>query len=232
MAQNYGPNIVTDGLVLSLDAADINSYPGSGTTWFDTSGNNNTPTTVNSPTFTTQNRGGWSVDSVGTNNFNLDSRASLVNVVDGTVGGWVRFNSFASANYVFVSYGGNGTGAGFLLQSESSLGLEILTFGGGITNGRASLLPGPSAAYVGTNMYMVGTYNLNTVTLYINGIALVSSAKNLATMPAQSYLRISSEFNRTRGVGGNIYTTHIYNRALTSQEILQNYNQTKSRFGL
>ena len=38
MAQEYGPKIVTDGLVLSLDAADKNSYPGSGTTWYDLSG--------------------------------------------------------------------------------------------------------------------------------------------------------------------------------------------------
>ena len=52
MALNYGPSVVTDGLVLALDAADKNSYPGTGTTWYDTSGNGFHHTIVNSPTYT------------------------------------------------------------------------------------------------------------------------------------------------------------------------------------
>ena len=223
-------NIVRSGLILYLDAGISNSYPGSGTTWTDLSDFNNTPTTVNSPTFSTQNGGGWSVDSVGTNYFSLDDKASMINLSQGTIGGWVRFNNLAGANYVFISYGGNGAGGGFLLQSEISLGLELLTFGGSITGGRASLSPGSSAAYVGTNVYMVGTYDSSVVKLYLNGIEVASSAKNSANLPPQSYLRISSEFNRTRGIGGNVYTTHIYNRALSAAEILQNFNAGRQRF--
>ena len=226
-------NIVRSGLVLYLDAGLVSSYPGSGTTWSDVSGYNNTPTTVNSPTFVTQSGGGWTVDSVGTNNFNLDSKASIVNVAEGTVGGWVKFDSISGANYVFISYGGNGTGGGFLLQSESgtSTKFELVLFGGGITGGRASAGETLSTPYVGKNMYMVGTYSTSVVKLYINGAEIASSAKSSDSMPAQSYFRISSEYNRTRGVGGNIYTTHIYNRALSASEVLQNYQAQRQRFG-
>jgi len=51
MGFSRGPKIVTDGLVLALDAANTKSYPGSGTTWNDLSGNGNTGTLNNGPTF-------------------------------------------------------------------------------------------------------------------------------------------------------------------------------------
>ena len=57
-----GPNIVTDGLVLALDAASPKSYPGSGTTLFDLSGNGNEGTLTSGPTFSSQNNGAIQVD--------------------------------------------------------------------------------------------------------------------------------------------------------------------------
>ena len=51
MAFRYSPKIVTDGLVLSVDAANKKSYPGSGTTWYDLSGNAINGTLTNGPTF-------------------------------------------------------------------------------------------------------------------------------------------------------------------------------------
>ena len=62
MTIGYGPTVVTDGLVLALDAADRNSYPGSGTTWTDLSGNGNNGTLDNSVTYTSNNGGGLSFD--------------------------------------------------------------------------------------------------------------------------------------------------------------------------
>ena len=57
MATKYSPKIITNGLVLSLDAANNKSYPRSGTTWSDLSGNNNTGTLTNGPTFSDSNGG-------------------------------------------------------------------------------------------------------------------------------------------------------------------------------
>lgn len=203
--------------------------------WLDTSGNNNNATIQNTPTWVNTNGGGWTVDNVGTQWFDLDSRASQVNTLEGTVGGWVRFNSITGQNYVFISYGGNGTGAGFLLQSESADAnkFEFTMFGGLMTQARANLGVGSSAQYVGQDIYMIGTWDSSTVKLYINGVLQVTANKtgNTAAMPSQSYFRVSSEFNRTRGVNGNVYSVQLYNRALTASEVLQNYNATKQRFG-
>ena len=59
----YGPRTITNGLVLALDAADKNSYVGSGTSWKDLSGNNYTGTLTNGPTFNGSNGGSISFDS-------------------------------------------------------------------------------------------------------------------------------------------------------------------------
>ena len=67
MALHHSPRIVTSGLVLALDAADRNSYPGSGTTWTDLSGNANNGTLTNGPTFNSANGGSIVFD--GTNDF-------------------------------------------------------------------------------------------------------------------------------------------------------------------
>jgi hypothetical protein len=56
MGISYGPKIVTDGLILSLDAGDTNSYPGSGNTWYDLSGNGYHHTLYNNPTFTNDSK--------------------------------------------------------------------------------------------------------------------------------------------------------------------------------
>jgi hypothetical protein len=66
MSSSSGPDIITNGLVLSLDAANRFSYPGSGTTWTDRSGNGNNGTLVSSPTFSGGNGG-----SLGFNGSNI-----------------------------------------------------------------------------------------------------------------------------------------------------------------
>ena len=72
-----GPKIVTDGLVLALDAANKKSYPGTGTTWQDLSGNGNDATLVNSPTFGTTNGGRFEFD--GTNRYLTFPEISFTN---------------------------------------------------------------------------------------------------------------------------------------------------------
>ena len=232
----YNPSIITEGLVLYLDAANLKSYPGSGTTWNDLSGNNNNAPMVNTPTYSNLKNGAFTFDGAGTNYFDLDSKASLVNVNAGTVGGWVRFNDLDSdsTNYVFVSYGGNAYGGGFILQHAglggAALRLELLAWGGSITGvPRANIDKVTALPYQGQDIYMIGTWTTSEVKLYINGV-LLSTVSTNAALPSRSTLRISSEGNRARGVNGNVYNCSIYNRALSQQEILQNYNATKGRY--
>ena len=62
MSISGGPDIVENGLVLHLDAADTNSYPGSGTLWTDLSGNGNNGTLTNGPAYSSNNKGYFSFD--------------------------------------------------------------------------------------------------------------------------------------------------------------------------
>jgi hypothetical protein len=236
MAVAYNPSIITDGLVLYLDAANLKSYPGSGTTWNDLSGNNNNAPMVNTPTYSNLKNGAFTFDAIGTNYFNLDSKASLVNVNAGTVGGWIRYNDLNSdsTNYVFVSYGGNAYGGGFILQHAglggAALRLELLAWGGSITGvPRANIDKVTALPFQGQDIYMIGTWTTSEVKLYINGDLRATVSTN-AAIPSRPTLRISSEGGRSRGVNGNVYNCAIYNRALSAQEILQNYNATKGRY--
>jgi len=203
-------------------------------TWHDVSNNHNSPVMVNTPTYVTTNNGGFSFDNVGTNNFSLDHRSEIINRNEGTIGGWVRWNNIGGQNYVFWSYGGNGVDAGFLLQSEQDTSTK-LGFGLFRANANAFLGETISSQYVTRDIYMVGTWYYGRCHLYINGDLKnyrYGTDNTNISMNRESYLRISSEYNRSRGVNGNVYTAHIYNRALTASEIRQNFEATRGRFGV
>ena len=235
MGIDVGPIEVTDGLVMYLDAANTKSFSGSGSTWYDMSGNANHATIVNSPTYSNLKNGAFSVDNVGTNYFSLDSKVSMINANAGTVGGWVRFSAAPSGvNYVFVSYGGNAAGGGFLLiytgLDGANRGLTFQVFGGSISPSVDSGLSyAASSSYAGQDIHMMATWTTSEVKLYLNGLLQTNFANN-AAIPTQSTLRISSENGRTRGVNGYVYNCSIYNRALSATEIFQNYNATKGRY--
>ena len=86
MAVLNGPGIITSGLISALDAADRNSYPGSGTTWTDISGNNNNGTLTNGPTFSSTNGGAIVLDGaddyINTGTINLQRNFSLEVIVN------------------------------------------------------------------------------------------------------------------------------------------------------
>jgi hypothetical protein len=237
MAVGYNPSIVSDGLVMYLDAVNLRSYSGTGNTWYDLTTNSNHAQKINSPNYISTSGGGFTFDGNGTNYFDLDSKSSLVNANAGTVGGWVRFDSAPSGtNYVFVSYGGNAYGGGFLLiytgLDGANRGLTFQAFGGSISPAVDSGISfAASSIYAGQDIHMIATWTTSEVKLYLNG-QLKATAANNAAIPSRSTLRISSEGGRGRGVNGTVYNTSIYNRALTEQEILQNFNATRFRYGI
>jgi hypothetical protein len=109
MALNYGPTIVTDGLVLALDAADVNSYPGTGNTWYDVSGNGYHHTIVNSPTyngtaFVLNGTQGFTYVNMVTNS-TLCTVAILYKTTD-TQELWVKGNN--GGYYISAAYPGSG----------------------------------------------------------------------------------------------------------------------------
>jgi hypothetical protein len=218
-----GPTIVTNGLVLSLDAADQNSYSGSGTTWSDLSGNNNSGSLVNGPTFSSGNGGSIVFD--GVDDYVNCGNNSTVQITVGTISSWVKLSSIISG------YRG-------ILVKQTAWGLFardgiFVTYdwgGGGDRSTGINIADGTWKNLIMSFTETIGSPS-NNVILYLNGIAVLTTtvkhANNNVTLTIGSGApSVTQIFN------GNIANSVVYNRVLSPSEVLQNYNAQKSRFGL
>ena len=217
----YYGNIVKDGLVLDLDAAKKDSYPGTGTAWNDISGNGNNGTLTNGPTFNSGN--GGSVVFDGTNDYiNLGTFQTLVNNFTLTL--WCRITAVAGANilgFYNPSSPFNGWGLGYAQNGPG------LNFWDG-SAWRAPNITVTDSTWRQITVVISSTYLLS---FYINGI--FSTSIQGSTIPAFTGNKAIGARNDAAGpMTGNISQFLIYNRALTSTEITQNYNALKGRFGL
>jgi hypothetical protein len=231
----YGtPPIVTNGLVLNLDCGNRLSYPTSGTTWTDLSGNNNNGTLTNGPTFNPNNLGSIVFDGADDYVNIVDNNS--INLIDGiTLSCWVYFNNI-NRREIFI---GKGDGVG---ASSTQYWIEKTT------DNKFLLLidvvtPTPTDSRLVLNDFIIQnnqwyyvclTYNKQIYRGYVNGV------QNSQTISMNFDMHTTS---RNLGVGrlgdlpalsllGGISVAQIYNRALSQAEILQNYNAYKSRFGL
>ena len=236
MATKYSPKTVTNGLVLSLDAANNKSYPKSGTTWSDLSGNGNTGTLTNGPTFSAGNLGSIVFD--GTNDYvdtvNTETTFQFANVTF-TVSLWIKTNATSG---VIISKGATASTAGWMFQFDSAGTVSGTTKGSDGTN----TYNRTSTATVNNNTWrnIVAVYTTNTTTLasnttsiYIDGV-LSNGTGTLGGLVYATTTDTVQIGRRPSGAywSGSVSNLLIYNRALTAAEILQNYNATKSRFGL
>jgi len=221
MATQYAfGKIVTDGLVLALDAADRNSYPGSGTTWRDMSGNNITGTLTNGPTFNSANGGSIVFD--GTNDSVIMADNSALNTQTPSVEVWIKTNATSQNGFWFEK----GT-----VNSQYSLFQE----GTNIVwrqSDRSQYTT--TATYLNTTNWaqVVGTYTSGDRKTYINGILRTSDTQTGAVSTNAGGMFIGTYGGGGYPYNGNIAIVRVYNRVLTPAEILQNYNAQKSRFNL
>jgi hypothetical protein len=224
MGLHRGPTVVTNGLVLYLDAANPKSYPKSGTMWNDLSGNNNNGTLINGPTFDSGNAGSIVFDGV-----NDYVESTPIQPTFFTLSSWFKATGPASQ-----------TGGGYLIARPTftiSYGLgydwdtERVLF---IVASNSNLLS-VSNILRNTIYNVVGVYNGQQRLVYINGYLTASQNwsqnPNVSSSTSTQIGRLGySDFQRF--FNGNIFQTSIYNRALSAEEILQNYNATKGRFNL
>jgi hypothetical protein len=216
MAFFHSPRIVTDGLVLALDAANSLSYPGSGTTWTDLSGKGNNGTLVNGPTFDQANGGSIVFD--GTDDY--------VNLPDGLLSGTGDFTIIQ-----WVQCDGAGIGTTF-----GNFGAGTLQFGWSASY--VFLWLGNSSAYTSpanftTAITMIAGRRIGTTTNYLkNGTVLTTGSSGASIGNSSANFRIGTNTSTTEQYNGKIYTTMVYNRGLSNTEILQNYQALKTRFGL
>jgi hypothetical protein len=228
MAFNYSPKIVTDGLVLALDAANPNSYVSGSTSWRDISRGGNNGTLINGPTYSSTNGGSIVFD--GTNDYVLANLTPLGLNVQGpyTFNCFLKYNTLSGGVRNPITLSNTGSSS---FQFGYINGNPIVWKYGGTTI--TTFTPPP----VGTLHYITCTVTTGSVNIYINGILNATTNNpnlqtgNLNSLICSGYwasgvIDPSSVFN------GNIYNISLYNKILTPTEVLQNYNTTKTRFGL
>ena len=210
---NYTGGIVTDGLVLHLDAAKRDSYPGSGTTWYDISGNGNDGTLTNGPTYSGVAKDA-AIEFDG-----VDDYIQLNQTI--TLTGEFTLNLFIlpTSTNTKVLLGNNGID---YLQINNSAALGLFSSTQSITlNGYSWDISKPSMVTLTRN-------SSNTIQTYKNGSSSVTGS-----LTGDFRIRqVGQRGNSIRFYQGSIYTTQIYNRALTASEISQNFNALKGRYGL
>ena len=231
------PPIITNGLVLNLDAANMKSYPKSGTTWRDLSGFNNSGSLVNGPTFNSTNGGSIVFDGVDDYVLANSGSASINPTAAITVCSFFNIASYGG-NYAPIVFKQNNYAGQY---EQYALYLLTTELGFSVTGvNRSQVVAKSSLNYTNQFVYAVGTCDIATDELkfYVNGnlIQTVSftSTFDIADTPlnigATGVLKFGSNF--TGYTNGKIYSTAIYNRALSASEIQQNYNALKSRFNL
>lgn len=226
-----GPHIITDGLILSLDAGNPKSYPGSGITWIDKSGFGNNGTLINGPTFNTSNGGGISFD--GVNDYvNISDRSySITNPITLNLMFKLSSNSINSfLSQPLIAWGPariyvrNSTNDVFI-RTENDLSAYQVFYSLGNNNFSINNVCTIYTGWNGSN------YSLR---IYNNGILLSENIFTSApSLDFKYYLGLFSNRGTLTGAfNGIIHTVQVYNRVLTSQEIQQNYNAIKTRYGL
>jgi hypothetical protein len=241
------PAIVTNGLVLNLDAGFTPSYPTTGTDWYDVSSGGNNGTLTNGPTFSSANGGAIVLD--GANDYIVVNRTINLEPTSVTMQCVFYINNMNSGNYpgiISKGYWDSQTSPkdieGYSMHIRpNSYNLwvdfnnngnrKILDEGGGegvnagITQNSLNFITvtiGPA----GANIYNKGVnyYSDN------NNYTIAYTGNNGGTVPADLWIGWMQYKGGT--LNGNIYNAAIYNRALSAAEVLQNYNALKGRFGL
>lgn len=229
MSLHHNPRIVTSGLVLQLDAADRNSYASGSSVWRDLSGNGNNGTLVNGPTFSSVNGGAIVLDgiddscTVPNQTFNLDTSSSF------TIEVVFKRNSSTPQSARALYRMGSGT---------SSTDARIVFYFDDNGNGRMVVnyyVLGGLDRYVTLDSQLLNT-NFHHSVQVVNKSTLQMTGYFDGVNKGGGTITNSSTSTTTLTIGGTVNASvallRVYNRALSQQEILQNYSATKTRFGL
>lgn len=224
MASSGGPDTISDGLVLALDAANKISYPGSGTSWYDLIGTTR-GTLTNGPTFNNGNNGNIVFDGVD-DYVPLNSSITLGNTF--TINAFIKLTgNNADTSVVGTDANGGDNWFGVFNNKVFAYYTQISDVNNSSVVGNTTLL---------NNLwYCISvTINVSTVTLYLNGVFDGTKTESFTIGGWTGFYAVG---RRSYGIAqryfyGSIANVTLYNRVLSSSEILQNYNDTKTRFGI
>lgn len=223
MSYSNGPRIVTDGLVLCLDAANNKSYPGSGATAYDLT-NTNTIALENSPTFSTSNYGNFSLDGVD-DRLKITCASNTIRCYNSTTQFILKLPNVNLGQKCMFSYRGSG-GQMYVGISNGSIFTYYNT--------------------LNTPTYVAGSFSSNQIVIchivcdvannmlyhYVNGVMSGSGVSRTGWSTGYNtifYLGYDAG-GTNEYMAGNFYQFAHYNKVLSSSEILQNYNALKGRY--
>lgn len=217
------PSLVNDNsLKLWLDASNTSSYI-SGTAWNDLSGNNNNATLINNASFDPISK------SIVTNGIDQYISVPLFNssITNITMQTWVYIN--ANSHGGFMS---NGT-------SSYSIGIGSNVSGEMNNNGNQAWILFSSVRYINTNSTYPTGWHLVTMTMdanatpsyYLDSAFVYTSPGSLPNTPSDSFNLGAVPGDGPKFYNGKFAAAYFYNRALTANEISQNYNATVGSIG-
>ena len=217
------PSVVITVLQLYLDAGNASSYPGSGTTWTDLSGNIRTGTLTNGPTYSGTNGGSIVFD--GSNDY-VQCLGSLT-VTAATFVTWIKRNgSQGQYDGILFSRGTNTTGMNF--QTSNQLGYHWNDAGN--TYNWQSGLTIPDATWCMIAVSVTST----AATAYLCQTGGTTTATNTVNHASSllNDIKIAQDDAGSRFFNGNIAIAQLYNIALSAGEVSQNFEADRARFGV
>jgi hypothetical protein len=223
--QILGENIITNGLVFYIDSGYGSSYPTTGTTWYDVSGmSGRTATLINGPTYSSANGGSLTFD--GTDDY---ASTNVSTTTLGMIGGSFTVCCWFYCDNISITDGG-------LVNSQTAnsagnayeMGVRFNSLWVGFYAGDQYVPILNNTWYCAVHTYNYGTKSSK---VYVNGV-LGSSSIRTVNLASTANIRIGIYSSNDREFNGKINIVQIYNRELSSTEVLQNYNAQKSRFGL
>jgi len=218
-------SIVTTGLIVHLDAGDLDSYSGSGTTWNDLTDNNNDGTLVNGTGYDGSNQGSLVFD--GTNDYVDISGSTTVTAASFVV--WVRLDG-DQENYAGILYSRSTDVTGLSFYGTT----EKISY---TWNNASNTYDWDSGLTIPTQEWcmIAVTVTSSSATAYLYRSSGVSSSTN--TVSHGSTTLDSLELGRdsqstSRSYDGRVGVAQVYNRSLSSAELTANFNALKNRYGL
>ena len=229
MATQYAfGKIVTDGLVLALDAADRNSYPGSGTTWVDMSGNGNNGTLTNGPIFSNANGGSIVFDA--TNDYVVTTTTTFTANTDFTYEVFCKSDQYVGSTGILGNKGyWQAGGPGAVIGNISNPQIVYMYITTDTAHYEMSTGIGPTYDWKYFALRRTG----NTMEGFVNGVRINTTRTIVGNIIDNSNrFWIGSYSGGGSPWKGNIALARVYNKSISNTEIQQNYNAQKSRFGL
>ena len=221
----YNPSVVTNGLVLYVDAANPKSYPGSGTTWYDLSKGNNNGTLVGGVTHTSNYFDFDGTDDViemgDADNFSFTNNIFSMNM-------WVYFDTLAADQGVIGKRGWEYSV--HTIANSSTLYFYCWSQAG------SNVYLNASSIAASTWYNFCWTADGTNSILYRNGSSVSTNTKTSLSMSNTAVqLTVGRGGQSSTGnafMNGRVGNVSMYNRALTADEIAQNFNATRGRYGI